>query len=322
LSSSSTTPQSNAPAITRISVIGAGTIGASWAALFLAHGLKVTLHDPGPDAESIARTLITQAWPALVTLGTAAPDIPWGALQFEADLEQAVAQADFVQENAPEREAFKIDLYKRMDAAAPEHTILASSTSGLHMTRLQSQCAHPERCVVGHPFNPPHLIPLVEVIGGRQTSNDTIERTMAFYRQTGKRPIRIHKEISGHVANRLQAALWREAVYLAAQGVASVEDIDTAITEGPGLRWAVFGPHMTFNLGGGQGGMARFLDHFSGPIKSWWDDLGEAPLDDATRAILLEGLTQESDGRTIEALAHERDEMLLRVLEAKRRHTE
>jgi len=318
LSSSPNSNQSSSPPIARTSIIGTGTIGASWAALFLAHGLEVVLHDPGPDAEPFARAFITQAWPALVTLGIAQPEIPWHALRFKADLERAVADADLVQENAPEREAFKIDLYRQLDAAAPAHAILASSTSGLHMSRLQSQCAHPERCVIGHPFNPPHLIPLVEVVGGQHTSNETIERTMAFYRQVGKRPIRINKEVSGHVANRLQAAIWREAVYLAAQGVASVEDIDTAITEGPGVRWAIFGPHMTFNLGGGQGGMAHFLDHFSGPMKSWWDDLGEAPLDETTREILIRGLTEESRGRNIQALAQERDDMLLRVLEAKR----
>lgn len=305
--------------IRQISVIGAGTIGASWTALFLAHGLNVTLHDPGPEADVLAHEFIEQAWPALVSLGVTGPAIPWSALHIEPDLDKSVAKADFVQENAPEREAFKIDLYARIDAAAPAHAILASSTSGLHMSLLQSRCARPERCVVGHPFNPPHLIPLVEVVGGDQTSADTIDRAMAFYRQIGKRPIRVNKEVTGHVANRLQAAVWREAIYMATQGVASVEDIDTAMTEGPGLRWSIFGPHMTFNLGGGQGGMGHFLDQFTGPMKTWWDDLGEVTLDDATRKVLLEGLAQESQERTMSELAHERDETLLRILKAKKR---
>lgn len=304
--------------IRHTSVIGAGTIGASWAALFLANGLSVTLNDPAPEAETLARTFIEKAWPALVTLGIAGPDIPWSALRIEPDLEKSVANADFVQENAPEREDFKVDLYARIDAAAPVHAILASSTSGLHMSRVQSRCVHPERCVVGHPFNPPHLIPLVEVVAGDQTSADTIDRAVAFYRGIGKRPIRVNKEVTGHVANRLQAAVWREAIYLAMQGVASIEDIDTAMTEGPGLRWAIFGPHMTFNLGGGQGGMGHFLDQFTGPMQTWWDDLGDVTLDDETRRVLLEGLAQESHGRTVDELAHQRDEALLRVLNAKK----
>lgn len=311
-------PDTEAGAIRNVAVIGAGTIGASWAALFLAHGLAVTLSDPAPAAEAAARTLIGQAWPTLVSLGSASDDVPWSSLRFEPRLEAALAEAEFVQENAPEREDFKIDLFARMDAAAPARTILASSSSGLIMSRLQSRCRHPERCVIGHPFNPPHLIPLVEVVGGKQTSAEAMERAMAFYRRAGKRPIKINKEVTGHVANRLQAAVWREAIHLALEGVASVEDIDAAMTQGPGLRWAVFGPHMTFHLGGGQGGMGHFLDHLKGPVQSWWDDLGDARLDDATRRVLLDGLEQESHGRTITDLAGERDAAIIGILAAKK----
>jgi 3-hydroxyacyl-CoA dehydrogenase len=171
--------------------------------------------------------------------------------------------------------------------------------------------------VIGHPFNPPHLIPLVEVVGGQQTSPDTIARAMAFYRRVGKHPIRINKEVVGHVANRLQAAVWREAIHLALENVASVEDIDAAMSQGPGLRWAVFGPHMTFHLGGGQGGMGHFLDHLKGPVQSWWDDLGDARLDEVTRAALLAGLEQESAGRSIDDLAAERDAAIIRILAAR-----
>jgi len=302
-----------------VTIIGAGTIGASWAGLFLAQGKNVVLCDPADDAQAAARAFIRQAWPTLVALHGASADIPWQALEFDPDMESALARADFVQENAPEREDFKIDLFARMDAAAPEHAIIASSTSGLLMSRLQSRCAHPERCVIGHPFNPPHLIPLVEVVGGKRTSDETIERAMAFYRSVGKHPIKINKEVTGHVANRLQAAVWREAIYLAMENVASIEDIDAAMAQGPGLRWAVFGPHMTFHLGGGQGGMAHFLDHLKGPVQSWWDALGDARLDDATRRKLLEGLEQESRGRTIDVLAGERDAAILGILAAKKR---
>jgi 3-hydroxyacyl-CoA dehydrogenase len=304
--------------VRRVAVIGAGTIGASWAALFLAHGLQVTVSDPLPDAESGLRTLIGQAWNTLVALGVAPQDVPWSSLDMQPDPAAAVAQADFVQENAPEREALKTDLFARMDEAAPPEAILASSSSGLLMSRLQSRCRRPERCVIGHPFNPPHLIPLVEVVGGQQTSADTIARAMAFYRRVGKHPIRINKEVVGHVANRLQAAVWREAIHLALENVASVEDIDAAMSQGPGLRWAVFGPHMTFHLGGGQGGMGHFLDHLKGPIQTWWDDLGDARLDEATRAALLAGLKEESAGRSVDELAAERDAAIIRILASRR----
>lgn len=307
-----------AAAIRNVAVIGAGTIGASWAALFLAHGLNVTMCDPATGADTSARALINQAWPTLTALEFARGDVPWTALRMDANLETALADAEFVQENAPEREDFKIDLFARMDAAAPPHAILASSTSGLIMSRLQSRCEHPERCVIGHPFNPPHLIPLVEVVGGEKTSPDAIERAMAFYRRVGKHPIKINKEVTGHVANRLQAAVWREAIHLAMEGVASIEDIDAAMAQGPGLRWAVFGPHMTFHLGGGQGGMGHFLDHLKGPVQSWWDDLGDARLDDTTRRALLDGLEQESRGRSINDLASERDVAIIRILAAKK----
>jgi 3-hydroxyacyl-CoA dehydrogenase len=308
-----TAPQAGSAAeaaagVRRVAVIGAGTIGASWAALFLAHDLQVTVSDPLPDAGSGLRTLIGQAWNTLVALGVAPQDVPWSSLDLQPDLATAVAQADFVQENAPEREALKTDLFARMDEAAPPDAILASSSSGLLMSRLQSRCRRPERCVIGHPFNPPHLIPLVEVVGGQQTSADTIARAMAFYRRVGKHPIRINKEVVGHVANRLQAAVWREAIHLALENVASVEDIDAAMSQGPGLRWAVFGPHMTFHLGGGRGGMGHFLDHLRGPIQTWWDDLGDARLDEATRAALLAGLEQ----------AAERDAAIIRILASRR----
>jgi 3-hydroxyacyl-CoA dehydrogenase len=318
-----TAPQAGSAAeaaagVRRVAVIGAGTIGASWAALFLAHDLQVTVSDPLPDAGSGLRTLIGQAWNTLVALGVAPQDVPWSSLDLQPDLATAVAQADFVQENAPEREALKTDLFARMDEAAPPDAILASSSSGLLMSRLQSRCRRPERCVIGHPFNPPHLIPLVEVVGGQQTSADTIARAMAFYRRVGKHPIRINKEVVGHVANRLQAAVWREAIHLALENVASVEDIDAAMSQGPGLRWAVFGPHMTFHLGGGRGGMGHFLDHLRGPIQTWWDDLGDARLDEATRAALLAGLEQESAGRSVDELAAERDAAIIRILASRR----
>jgi 3-hydroxyacyl-CoA dehydrogenase len=310
---------SNPPAIRRVAIVGAGTIGASWAALFLARGLEVVVSDPAPDAESLTRARVQAAWPVLAELGHVLPGASADALRFEPELEAALAGADFVQENAPEREDFKTSLFARMDAVLPPHVIVASSSSGLIMSRLQSQCRHASRFVIGHPFNPPHLIPLVEVVGGEQTSADTIDRCIAFYRNLGKYPIRLNKEVPGHIANRLQAALWREAIHLAAENVASVADIDAAVSQGPGLRWALFGPHMTFNLGGGAGGLANFMDHLLGPVQTWWDDLGAPNVTPELQQRLIAGVNAEAGTRSIADLVQARDAQLTALLKTLRR---
>ncbi|MDQ6214471.1 3-hydroxyacyl-CoA dehydrogenase NAD-binding domain-containing protein [Achromobacter insolitus] len=310
---------SNPPAIRRVAIVGAGTIGASWAALFLARGLEVVVSDPAPDAESLTRARVQAAWPVLAELGHVLPGASADALRFEPELEAALAGADFVQENAPEREDFKTNLFARMDAVLPPHVIVASSSSGLIMSRLQSQCRHASRFVIGHPFNPPHLIPLVEVVGGEQTSADTIDRCIAFYRSLGKYPIRLNKEVPGHIANRLQAALWREAIHLAAENVASVADIDAAVSQGPGLRWALFGPHMTFNLGGGAGGLANFMDHLLGPVQTWWDDLGAPHVTPELQQRLIAGVNAEAGTRSIADLVQARDAQLTALLKTLRR---
>lgn len=310
---------SNPPAIRRVAIVGAGTIGANWAALFLARGLEVVVSDPAPDAESLTRARVQAAWPVLAELGHVLPGASADALRFEPELEAALAGADFVQENAPEREDFKTSLFARMDAVLPPHVIVASSSSGLIMSRLQSQCRHASRFVIGHPFNPPHLIPLVEVVGGEQTSADTIDRCIAFYRSLGKYPIRLNKEVPGHIANRLQAALWREAIHLAAENVASVADIDAAVSQGPGLRWALFGPHMTFNLGGGAGGLANFMDHLLGPVQTWWDDLGAPDVTPELQQRLIAGVNAEAGTRSIADLVQARDAQLTALLKTLRR---
>ncbi len=304
--------------IRRVAVVGTGTIGMSWAATFLSRGLEVRASDPAPEAEARLRNFIDAAWPMLARLGPIAATPPHHLLTFCADAESAVAAADFVQENAPERTAIKQELLARIDAVLPPDIVIASSSSGLLMSRLQESCRHPGRCVIGHPFNPPHLIPLVEVVGGAQTAPATIERAMAFYTAIGKRPIHIRREVAGHVANRLQAALWREAVHLVAAGVASVADVDTAISEGPGLRWALMGPHLTFHLAGGSGGMAHFLEQLGPPLESWWDDLGSPRLTPDVRAALAKGVAAEAGTRDIAALAAERDRFLVDLLALKR----
>src|SRR6201995_1521489 len=259
--------------IRNVAIVGIGVIGASWAALYLARGLKVVATDPAPNAESNLRRYIDDAWKDLSVIGLS-PGASRDRLSFTLDMKQAVSDADLVQENGPERQDFKIKLFADMDAATSPDTIIASSSSGLTMSVMQSNCKHPERCVIGHPFQPPHVVPLVEVVAGAKTSPETVERTISFYASIGKRPIHVRKEVVGHVANRLQAALYREVVYLIEQGVLDVADADVAVCWGPGLRWGVMGPNLLFHLGGGQGGIQHFMEQFTGPLATWWKDLG------------------------------------------------
>jgi 3-hydroxyacyl-CoA dehydrogenase len=297
----------------RIAVIGAGTIGASWAAIFLARGHDVAASDPSPSGEAFARRFIDNAWPALETLGLVVPGASPARFSFHATPAAACDGVSFVQESGPEREDLKTALFAEMDAALPKDVVIASSSSGLLISRVTVTCKHPERCVIGHPFIPPHLIPLVEVVGGDKTSPDAIAKAMEFYRALGKHPIHIRKEVRGHVANRLQAALWREAVSLVADGVVSVADADAAIAYGPGLRWALMGPHLTFHLAGGEGGMPHFMAHLGPAVQSWIDDLGNPKLADV-KQVIIDGVTEEANGRTISELQKWRDRKLIEIL--------
>src|SRR6201998_1606455 len=237
--------------ILRIAIIGTGVIGASWASLFLAKGLEVVATDVAPNAEAALRRFVESAWPALKRLGLA-PGASPSNLKSNAGLAEAVKGADLVQENGPERIDFKKKLYGQLDELLPPDVIIASSSSGLTMSEIQSGAAsHPERCVIAHPFNPPHLVPLVEIVGGAKTSEATIGRAAEFYTSIGQRTVRLNKEMPGHVANRLQAALAREVYHLVAEGVVSAADVDTALCWGPGLRWGVMGNMMLNHLGGG-----------------------------------------------------------------------
>ncbi len=301
-------------AVKRAAVLGAGTIGASWTALFLSRSIEVEVWDPRPEAEDHVRRYIADAWPAMTRLGMAEGASPdrW---RFRATPENAVADADFVQENGPERLAVKRELFARIDASLRADAVLASSTSGLIMSDMQAGCRSAARFAVGHPFNPPHLIPLVEVVAGRDTAPETVEWCMDFYRHIGKKPIRIRKEAPGHLANRLQAALYREAVSAVVSGLASVEDVDTAISAGPGLRWSAMGPHMTMHLGGGEGGIEHLLAQFKPAFETWWATMTTPDLsDDACRRI-VDGVKAEANGRSLADLAAERDAILLPLLE-------
>jgi 3-hydroxyacyl-CoA dehydrogenase len=304
-----------ARSVNRVAIIGTGVIGASWAALFLAKGLEVVATDVAPNAEASLKKFIEEAWPALSRLGLS-PGASQANLEFTSDLPTAVERADFVQENGPERIDFKKKLYGQLDELLPADVIVASSSSGLTMSEIQLGCSsHPERCVIGHPFNPPHIIPLVEIVGGAKTSGDTIRRASEFYTGLGKRTVRLHKEVPGHVANRLQAALAREVYYLVAEGVVSVADVDTALCWGPGLRWGVMGQVLLNHLGGGMGGIEHFFAQFTGPVTAWWKVLGSPELTPEVQKKLIDGLHEEVGSRSIDELAAQRDEVLLGLLE-------
>ncbi len=298
-----------------ITCVGAGVIGGGWVAYFLSRGYRVVAWDPAEDAETRLRHLVDQAWPALSELGLAS-----GAsvdnLEVEPDLARACAQADFIQESAPEDLELKRTLLAEIDAATPEGIVISSSTSGYGMTEMQDRCAHPERTVVGHPFNPPYLIPLVEVVGGTGTSADVVAWTSDFFRHAGKSVITMDHEVPGFIANRLQEALWREALHMVAAGEATVEQIDLSITDGPGLRWPIHGPMLTFHLAGGQGGMAHMLDHFGPSLLSPWTRLQAAELTPELRDAVVDGVDREAAGRTIDDLVAERDRGVIAVLRA------
>src|SRR5271156_150371 len=310
---------SNNKPIRRVAIIGTGVIGASWTALFLAKGLDVIATDIAPDAEAALRRFVKAAWPALERLGLA-PGASQSHLAFTPDMPAAVKSADFVQENGPERIDFKKKLYRQLDELLPADVIIASSSSGLTMSEIQSDCRlHPERCVIAHPFNPPHLVPLVEIVGGAKTSEATIQRASDFYTSLGKQTVRLRKEVPGHVANRLQAALAREVYYLVADEVISVTDVDKALCWGPGLRWGIMGQVLLNHLGGGQGGIEHFFQQFTGPLTAWWKVLGSPELTPAVQQKLAAGLHGEVGARSITELEAQRDEILLGLLELRKK---
>ncbi|WP_392507673.1 3-hydroxyacyl-CoA dehydrogenase NAD-binding domain-containing protein [Naumannella halotolerans] len=298
-----------------ITCVGTGVIGAGWGAYFLARGFDVIAWDPAPGAEGRLRHLIDAAWPALTDLGLA-DSADRARLTFEPDLARACSETDFIQESAPEDLELKQDLLARIDAVTAPEVVISSSTSGYPMSDMQTRCAHPERTVVGHPFNPPYLIPLVEVVGGKLTSEDTATWASDFFRYAGKSVITMQSEVPGFIANRLQEALWREALHMVNAGEATVEQIDLSITDGPGLRWPIQGPLLTFHLAGGQGGMAHMLDHFGPSLKSPWTRLEAPELTAELRDAVVDGCAEEAGDRSIDELVAERDAGVIAILRA------
>ena len=296
----------------KTAVLGAGVIGSSWAALFLASGRDVAVFDPSEATEAGVRSYVAEAWPILTELGLVRPGAP-GELRFCVTAGDAIRGADFVQESVPERIAVKHALYAEIEPLLEAEAIVASSASGLTLSEMQAGWSEPSRLILGHPFNPPHLIPLVEVMGNASTGDGAIERAEAFYRSVGKVTIRVRREVPGHIANRLQAALWREAIHLVQTGVATVEDVDTAVWAGPGLRWAAMGPTMLFHLGAGEGGLADFCNRYADSFNRWWADMGQPILTEPLARRLFEGVLAEAGGESVPALSAKRDAMIAAI---------
>ncbi|HEY2890231.1 MAG TPA: L-carnitine dehydrogenase [Dongiaceae bacterium] len=298
--------------IRRVAIVGGGVIGGGWAARCLAHGLDVVATDPGPGAEEKLRATVANAWPALTTVGLK-PGASQQRLSFAKDLESAVKDADFVQESAPENEDLKRKLHARIDAAARPEVIIASSSSGLLPSRFQADCKHPERVLVGHPFNPVYMLPLVEVLGGDKTDAKFIDLAADFYRRISMRPLKVKVEVPGYIADRLQEALWREALHLIADGVCTTSDIDDAIRFGPGLRWSFFGTCLIYHLAGGDEGMAHFMDHFGPALELPWTNLKAPKVTPELIRRMVDGTRDQAAGKSVKELERFRDDCLIAV---------
>jgi ketoreductase RED1 len=298
-----------------VTVIGAGAIGLSWTSLFLANGLNVTINDPRSDIKETVLKGIEVVKPTLSSLGYDVKNLT-AHLYFESDLEKSVANADFVQENAPENIAFKQDLYAKLENYTKAGALILSSSSSIPATVSTEKMKNAERVLIGHPFNPPHLIPLVEVVPGKHTSKAAIAEALEFYKALGKQPILIEKEISGFVANRLQIALLRESIYLVESGVVTMENLDNIVSSSIGLRWAAAGPFKTFTLGGGTGGFPHFLEHLGPLVESIWGILGSPKLDEHTKTLLLKQAAESYGKIPYEELETERDGQQLAILKA------
>jgi carnitine 3-dehydrogenase len=300
-----------------VGVVGTGVIGAAWAALFLSRGYDVRAFDPAPGAHDRLLESLVATWPALAHLG-GAPEPPLDRVHWNDAVEGAVAEATFVQESGPEVLDAKQALIAEIDATAPASAVIASSSSGLRPSEIQETCTRsPERVLIGHPFHPAHLIPLVEVVGGAKTSARSVDAAMAFYASLGKRPINVRQELPGHVVNRLQAALWREAYSLVQRGVVTVAEVDAAIANGPGLRWAVIGPFAGQHLSGGARGIAHTLEHLGPPMVAWWDDLGQPSWTPELVQQVVDQTAAEMSHTTPEDLSATRDRLVLDILAAK-----
>ena len=298
--------------IKTFAALGSGVIGSGWVARALANGLDVIAWDPAPGAEAQLRSRIEKAWGALVAQGLK-PGASQSRLRFVATIEECVANADFIQESAPERLDLKIDLHAKITAASRPNVLIGSSTSGLLPSEFYAKAQHPERCVVGHPFNPVYLLPLVEVVGGVNTSPDAVQAAMQFYRSLGMRPLHVRKEVPGFIADRLLEAMWRESLHLVNDGVATTGEIDDAIRFGAGMRWSFMGSFLIYTLAGGDAGMRHFMAQFGPALKLPWTKLEAPELTDALLDSVSDGTIQQLGKHSIADLERYRDDCLLAV---------
>ncbi len=302
----------------RAAIIGVGTIGAGWATLFAANGHEATLFDESPECLHRSRDLIGAAVEFLFAHDLAGPGDPAEAvarLVFCDSLEEALADAQFVQESIVEDYAKKAAVYDAIEALLPAKTPIVSSSSGLLISRLQCDRRHPERFLIGHPWNPPYLIPLVEIVPGPRTAERIVDMVRSVYEGLGMDPVLVRKEVPGHIGNRLAAALWREAIDLVVRGVASVEDVDKAVRAGPGLRWALMGANLTYHLGGGPGGIDYFIEHLRPAFESWWRDMATwSDLPEGARSELSVGVGEVVGDARYEDMVARRDHLLACLL--------
>jgi carnitine 3-dehydrogenase len=303
--------------VDRVAVVGTGLIGSRWAAFYLSRGLDVSACDPALDAEERLRRDVARCWPALERLGVA-EGASQDRLAFHATLGEALDEARFVQESTPDDDELKTQLTSEIDAVCGPEVVIASSTSGIPPTVFQARSAHPERVLAGHPSNPAHILPLVEVVAGERTSPEAVAWAMAFYAHLGKRPLRVRRAAPGFVMNRLQEAVWREMFHLVNDDIATCAELDAAISDGCGMRWALFGPAFVYLMQGGPGGMAWALEQFDPERIPDWSHNVYPPLTPALKRRLDEQTRAQARGRSLEEWEALRDQFLVRVIEAKR----
>lgn len=302
--------------IRSVGIVGGGVIGLSWASLFSAFGFDTIVYDPNPDTEGTLQPFVQDAWACLKELGQISEYAPRQP-RFTTDISE-LKGVDFIQENGPDRIEVKQETIQALEKVLRPEVIIASSTSSLLASEIQARADHPERILVGHPMNPPHMVPMVELVGGKRTDSQALDTAEALYRQMDRVTVRVKKEVIGHLANRLTSALYREAVYIASEGIADVEDIDRAIAYGPGMRWALMGPHLTYHLGGGQGGYRHYLDHLGETQEARWREHGTAQLSEPLKDLLVEGVERELTQQDAETLVKRRDAALADLLKLKR----
>jgi carnitine 3-dehydrogenase len=302
-----------------VGIAGTGLIGAGWAARLLVRGFDVIAYDVAPTAEARLKAAVEVAWPAMLKL--LKPAVPRrGRLAFTTDLEEMAARADFVHEAAPEREDLKIKLFSEIDRLSRPDTIIASSSSGFLPTRLQSACTHPERVIIGHPFNPVYLLPLVETVPGEKTSAECMDRAGDYFESIGMHVLRLKREIEGYICDRLQEALWREALNILDKDIGNTGDIDNSIILSAGLRWAFMGSFLTYHMAGGPGGMRDFLKQFDPTMDLKWTDLKFPRWNEALESRLIEGCEMQAAGRTVSELEAKRNDVLVDMMRLLRKH--